>query len=334
MSPPLRTEAHVVAPSQGAPNEGLPTVGAPLTFVITARHVEPGVALLPVDLKWPKEWGERRTARVHKRTMDGDTEVDTYRLELVPFTSGILEIPSIQLALGSTTAATEPVLVDVSSNLSNEELQVASSTQPENLAVLENMTAHNPEAALLEVWDTRPGWGITGLVVVVLLGIIVQRMIMAYLARSRIPRPPAPPRPAHEVALEELQHLRERSLLSEGELNPYYTELSRIVRTYLGARYQFDAVERTLEELMAALSERETPGLHPAEIQSLLAEADLVKFTKFQPSFESAQAAVKTAQLIVEGSRPVVLHSASDESAPTVPTSSSEASPSNEGAQP
>lgn len=298
MNPPLDIEAKFII-SEGHD----PTVGTPLTLQISATHAPGGIALLPKALDLPDEWGEQVGSRVHQRTLEDNVEVDTYTLQLIPFTSGILELPQIELALGETVAQTEPLLVTVVSTLSDEELQVASSTQPENLAILENMTAQNPPAAQVSVINPQPFWAGLGLIAALVFAILARYLYTRYQARVNQPPPPPPPRPAHEVALENLAQLTASKLLDEGAYNQFYTELSRILRTYLGQRYQFDAIERTLEELMDELRSRPTPQLDQTAVETLLAEADLAKFSKYQPPHDAAKAALNTTRRLVQTSK-------------------------------
>ena len=105
----LQAKARIVETDAGASY----TVGTPITVEIEARHALGGVALLPDPLGLPAALGERRRLRQHERRREGDLDVDVYRLELVPFMAGLVEIPPLPLAVGSTVTETEPLLVEV-----------------------------------------------------------------------------------------------------------------------------------------------------------------------------------------------------------------------------
>jgi len=111
----------------------------------------------------------------------------------------------------------------------------------------------------------------------------------------------APPRPAHEVALEALDRLRRAGLLEAGRHAEYYVELSAIVRTYLEARFRLRAPEMTTEEfLQAAQSRPELVAEHRGRLARFLAEADLVKFARHQPSLDESERAQTAARELVE----------------------------------
>lgn len=99
-----------------------------------------------------------------------------------------------------------------------------------------------------------------------------------------------PPRPAHELAFEELEDLRKAGLIEKGIYKEYYFKFSEIFRRYLERRFRFPAVERTTEEILPAIS-----GLTGLEkgtkngARSLLAKADLVKFARYIPSPQEAE---------------------------------------------
>lgn len=100
----------------------------------------------------------------------------------------------------------------------------------------------------------------------------------------------APTRPAHELAFEELERLRNEGLIDRGIYQEHYFKFSEIFRRYLERRFHFPAVERTTEEILPALSglagfeERVRSGA-----RSLLLQADLVKFARHTPTNEQVE---------------------------------------------
>ena len=73
------------------------------------------------------------------------------------------------------------------------------------------------------------------------------------LRARRGDRPGPPPRPAHEIALERLDRLGAYGLLEDADNRPFYFAVSEVIRDYLGARYGFDSLEMTTDELVAEL---------------------------------------------------------------------------------
>ena len=125
-----------------------------------------------------------------------------------------------------------------------------------------------------------------------------------------------PPRPAHEVALESLSHLRARHLPQAGQFEAYYVALSAIVRTYLEDGLRVRAPEMTTEEFLVAVTRDTRPSRLPPTRQRLLgaflAQADLVKFARHRPSLDESEAAYEAAKRFVDETRPQRAQTSSD----------------------
>jgi hypothetical protein len=136
--------------------------------------------------------------------------------------------------------------------------------------------------------------------------LVLAAAVYAYLRyRRKKPAPgvPAyvpPPRPAHVIALEELGGLNDRHLWQQGEIKPYYSELTEIVRRYFENRFRFLALEQTTEEIMDSLSRHPEAGPVRRETEQVLRTADLVKFAKFQPGPAEHEEALRVAYDVVQ----------------------------------
>ncbi len=143
--------------------------------------------------------------------------------------------------------------------------------------------------------------------------------------------PPPPPRPPWEVALEELAKIRGQGMLEAGRHAEYIDRVSDVVRSYLGARFGFDGLESTTDEILASLrvssagfvrtedlgveGEAATvaartamgfgAGISLREIRGFLGEADLVKFAKMEPTTEQCEQAFAVGERIVRATMPV-----------------------------
>jgi len=298
----LDVEARIAPRGDAGP--AAPKVGEPFSLIIEARHRPGTIALLPEDLGLPEAVAERRGARAHRRRSVEGAEIDEYTLELLAFEAGEHELPAIPLAMGATVAKTAALVVLVESTLSADEQLVASSTNPAALDELEKMAAQSPPPERVLVPDYTLFWalGISAL----LIAAVVVLLRLSNRKRAEGPRvpPPPPPRPADEVALEALAKLRAEDPIAAGALKVHYTELSTILRAYLGGRYGFESLELTFDELFDALRARRTPGLDLVRLETLLFTADQVKFAKFVPLAEDGYAALETAEQIVRTTRP------------------------------
>ena len=126
--------------------------------------------------------------------------------------------------------------------------------------------------------------------------------------RSR-PRPPA-----HQVALDALEQLRQKKLWQAGRVKDYYTELTEIVRTYIEERYKVMALEMTTEEILSALRNTDAGTASKEKLHSALVSADLVKFAKYRPLPDENDRSFHQCLDFVKETRPVTdLRQAEDE---------------------
>ncbi|MDM8004083.1 MAG: hypothetical protein QUS66_14495, partial [Bacteroidota bacterium] len=132
-------------------------------------------------------------------------------------------------------------------------------------------------------------------------------LLARFLPRNplrRFVRPPAPPEPAHIVALRDLQALREAELWQKGEIKEYYSRLSDILRRYLDGRYGISSPELTTDETVRMLQKAAvtTPG-QMAMVKELLSVSDMVKFAKYLPDSAVHVAFMENAVRFVEETR-------------------------------
>lgn len=125
------------------------------------------------------------------------------------------------------------------------------------------------------------------LLVIALIAAAVIYLLARYLPRNplkRFVRPPAPPEPAHLIALRELKALVEEELWQKGEIKEYYSRLSDIVRRYIDNRYGISSPELTTDETVRMLQKASvtTPG-QMSIVKELLSVSDMVKFAKYLP---------------------------------------------------
>ncbi|MBM3434747.1 MAG: hypothetical protein FJY07_00855 [Bacteroidetes bacterium] len=89
--------------------------------------------------------------------------------------------------------------------------------------------------------------------------------------------------PAHQVALDALENLRQRKLWQSGMIKDYYTELTEIIREYILAKFNIHAPELTSDEILSALNYTATDQGAKQLLGQTFVIADLVKFAKMQP---------------------------------------------------
>jgi hypothetical protein len=208
--------------------------------------------------------------------------------------------------------------------------EIATVCTHEHPVVVEDPIANTPDAmprenppglAQREEWTALKralGWGALGLAVGALLAILLWRKLTA----PKPAPPPPPPRPPWEVAFEELDEVRHAGLLDRDRYGEYFDRTSDALRRYLGARFGFDGLESTTDEIVASLEKQgagfirfdrgvtlasslaPAPGIGLDRIATFLRECDLVKFANLTPTPEQCATAITTAEAIVRGTMP------------------------------
>lgn len=116
---------------------------------------------------------------------------------------------------------------------------------------------------------------------------------------------PAPPVPAHIVAIEALEKLHNEKLWQNNKHKLYYSTLSDILRTYLAGRFEVGAMEMTTDEIVEALREVDIEQKSKMDLVAVLRDADLVKFAKATPAAEENELAYNKSFYFVENTKPV-----------------------------
>jgi hypothetical protein len=208
---------------------------------------------------------------------------------------GEVEIPSIEVTyLGKggevRTTQTTPIPVKIASLIANEPEPALRDNAPP-VAVLEQN--------LLFIY-------IAGGLLAAALGAAIAWMVVRRLRNRAAQRPGPPPRPAHEIALEKLDRLGTYGFLENADNRPFYFAVSEVIREYLGARFGFDSLEMTTDELMDELRKRASREVVLGEVEGWLTGCDLVKFAKISPTATESRGTLEGAIRIVVATRPLV----------------------------
>jgi len=124
--------------------------------------------------------------------------------------------------------------------------------------------------------------------------LIYSGWLIYYLIKKRREKgylfsPPVPPKPAHEIALAELDKLFASDLIEQEEFKLFFSQLSEIMRIYFEGRYYLSALEETTAEIIHDLKDHVQEEMLIESIKQLLILSDLVKFAKHKPEPEDVQ---------------------------------------------
>lgn len=215
------------------------------------------------------------------------------RLTLTSFDSGFFAIPPFFFAVSSDTLETEPLLLEV------QTIQVDSSQVADIKAPLE------VQYSFLDWLKDNWKW---------VLGIMAALAAISYLVyyfTRKKPAPlvveekPKPKLPAHTIALQKLDKLKEKKLWQSDRVKQYHSELSEIVREYLENRFHVSAMEQTTYEIIQSLRTVSLENGSAEKLRQLLTLSDLVKFAKEIPLATENETCMSQAYEFVERTKMV-----------------------------
>jgi hypothetical protein len=280
------------------------------TLVVTVRHGK-GESVLPSGLSlqahseaveelrkagwvFPDQDGSAG-ARLSTKPDAGHPDRVTTTLELpllaLPPTPGrhILTLPALPISVARASG------------------EVATMCTHEHLITIDDPTAETPDPqprgnppgrVQREEW-TALKKGLIWSAVGAALGGLLAWLVLRWLRRPRPAPPPPPPRPPWEVAFEKLDEVRHAGLLATHRYSEYYDRVGDAVRQYFGARYGFDGLECTTDEMLAELRSSALAGVSIEEVSVFLQQCDLVKFARMTPSPDDCQQALGDAEHLV-----------------------------------
>ncbi len=260
-------------------------VGDPAELVVTAYYPTNGTLELP-EIGHEKDVVVLQRDWEHIPRKDGLAQAET-RYSLTSFRLGdhLLSSNAITCTIGDRTYTT---------NFPPVSLHVQSALPPDAGAEIADIKPSRKLPGRIPRWL----WVAAGATAVAFLaGLISSRL---WKNREKL-IPAAPPVPPHVIALNALQALKHKGLLERDECEPFYTQLSLILRTYLEGRFHLNAPDETTEEIVEEMSR--SPELNGAQrniLQEFMRQADMVKFAKGRPDRGSMESAFDTTKQFVE----------------------------------
>ena len=191
------------------------------------------------------------------------------------FDSTLITLPPIVVETPSGQAMTKPLALNVIS----PEVDLS---QPENIRPIVSPwdEPYTLMDILILIFTSWIFYAVAGLLLIALL-IYEYRNRAQYLqvVKPEILRPVS----ALEQLKRKLEALGDARLETQEDFKRYYSEVTDGLRAYLGARYGFEAMERTTDEVIEKLHSRGLGSEQTRHIEQVLMEASLVKFAKSLP---------------------------------------------------
>ena len=263
-------------------------VGDPVTVQLSVDHLVGWVVQWPDSL----DVAPFELLRVDRAVPVADEAGDGMRSEatlvVTSFELGEQELPAIAVPVtapdGTTrTLLTDPFRVGVESVGLDESGDLRDIKGPLSIA---------------RSWLSALPWLALATVVVVAVAYYLHRRRRA-AATAPPPVPRAPPRPFHELALEELRALEKSSFLERGQVKQYHVRISEIIRRYIEGQLEVAALELTTHEVVEGLRRAAIGDRVTGAFRTFLDHCDLVKFAKLRPGLDASRALMEQARKLV-----------------------------------
>lgn len=218
----------------------------------------------------------------------------TRSIQITSFDSGYWAIPPFQFMINTDTTPvlSEPLL-----------LQVDALAVDTALAIRDIKPPYSQEYTWID-W-IKDHMNYVYIAIAAILVILI--LIYVFIKVSRI-KPPMviieePKIPAHIIALEKLDKLKEEKLWQEGKLKQYHSNLTDIVREYIENRFRIQALEQTTDEILFGLRNVAIDEESKSRLKQILLLADLVKFAKEQPMSNQNELSLSNTYEFVNGTK-------------------------------
>jgi len=218
----------------------------------------------------------------------------TKTLYITSFDSGYWAIPPFKFMINEDTNGyfTEPLLLSVGT--------VAVDT---SIAIKDVKPPYEENYTFLD-WIKDNMYVVYGTLVAILV-IILVIYIIRYFKKVKPPMVfvETPKIPAHIIAFEKLDKLKNEKLWQEGKLKLYHITLTEIVREYIENRFKIQALEQTTEEILYGFRNIAMDEESGMKLKKLLVLADLVKFAKEQPLPNENELSLSDAYGFINGTK-------------------------------
>lgn len=197
---------------------------------------------------------------------DGQSEI-VQHLELTGYDAGKFNIPSFIIQKNGKDLTTKQLEIEI------QDIAVDTTKN----AIFPIKPVMEEQYSIRDYWNKYWLYGIIALILFI-IGIVL--LVLYVRAKSKLSGSTIYKTP-YDEAKASLKALDAKKYLKRGEQKEYYTQLSFIVRRYLGRVYNFSALEILSDDLVKYIATK--PDILPEDTQKFkqfLCDADLVKFAK------------------------------------------------------
>lgn len=234
---------------------------------------------------------EERTDTV----LEGERKNLIKRMVLTSFDPGEFLIRSLPVVVGGDT------LLSASFQIKVDDVEIDSA----NLTGFPIKPIMDEEYTWKDYWDKYWIYFAVGILLFLILLIVAILFLRDKKRKDILAKTPKTP---YEEAKYALKSLDKQNYLQKNQFNPYYSELSYVLRRYLGRVFHFSSLELLSDDLIDYF--RKTTHLEKEEIEQLrefLYDSDLAKFAKVVPEKEKHDFYRKWVEDLIEKTKPLEL---------------------------
>lgn len=199
--------------------------------------------------------------------VEGENKKIVHQLDLTSFDAGEFLVRTIEVEKNGEKLKTKPFQLEV------QDVEV-DTAQAQIHPIKPVMTE---EYSWKDYWNRYWIYSIAALV----LFIIALVLIVLYIRSKSKNLKNSEPKTPYDEILAGLKSLDAKKYLKRNEQKEYYTQLSFMLRRYIGKVYQFSALEVLSDDLVRYIQQKEDVlDADKVQLKSFLFDADLVKFAK------------------------------------------------------
>lgn len=227
--------------------------------------------------------------------LEGEQKKLIQRLSITSYDPGDFLVRSLPVVINSDTILTASFQIKV------DEVKIDSA----------NLAGYPIKPIMEEEYTWKDYWDKYWIYVIVAIAVFVILLIVAILflrdkkrrdSTGKIIKTP------YEEALEALKNIDKKKYLEKGQVYPFYSELSFLLRRYLGRVYHFSSLELLSDDLVDYF--KKSTHLQENDVKRLkefLYDSDLVKYAKAIPDQEKHAFYRKWVEDLIERTKPMEL---------------------------